>query len=85
MRDRVLFDNPELIARYVEQKCSVLLLTAHMCNWEWLLPAGGAQFGFPIDTVYKPDQGRGARRVRAPGAQPLRRQADPDSAASCSS
>ena len=54
MRDRVLFDNPELIARYVEQKVSVLLLTAHMCNWEWLLPAGGAQFGFPIDTVYKP-------------------------------
>ena len=54
MRGRVVFDNPELIARYVEQDVSVLLLTAHMCNWEWLLPAGGAQFGFPIDTVYKP-------------------------------
>ena len=54
MRGRVVFENPELIARYVEEKVSVLLLTAHMCNWEWLLPAGGAQFGFPIDTVYKP-------------------------------
>jgi Kdo2-lipid IVA lauroyltransferase/acyltransferase len=54
MKGRVVFDNPELIDRYVQQQCSVLLLTAHMCNWEWLLPAGGAQFGFPIDTVYKP-------------------------------
>jgi KDO2-lipid IV(A) lauroyltransferase len=54
MKGRVVFENPEVIARYVEQQCSVLLLTAHMCNWEWLLPAGGAQFNFPIDTVYKP-------------------------------
>ncbi len=54
MKGRVVFENPEVIERYVPQQCSVLLLTAHMCNWEWLLPAGGAQFGFPIDTVYKP-------------------------------
>jgi KDO2-lipid IV(A) lauroyltransferase len=54
MTGRVVFENGEVIDRYVAQRCSVLLLTAHMCNWEWLLPAGGAHFGFPIDTVYKP-------------------------------
>jgi KDO2-lipid IV(A) lauroyltransferase len=32
----------------------VILLTAHVCNWEWLLPGGGAHFGIPIDAVYKP-------------------------------
>ena len=30
------------------------MLTAHICNWEWLLPGTGAQFGIPIDAVYKP-------------------------------
>jgi KDO2-lipid IV(A) lauroyltransferase len=54
MTGRVVFENGEIIARYTEEKRSVLLLTAHMCNWEWLLPAGAARFGFPIDTVYKP-------------------------------
>ena len=51
---RVVIDNRELVERYAAERRSVLLLTAHMCNWEWLLPAGGAQFGIPIDTVYKP-------------------------------
>jgi len=51
---RVVIENRELVARFVAEHRSVLLLTAHMCNWEWLLPAGGAQFGIPIDTVYKP-------------------------------
>ena len=30
-----------------------MLLTPHFCNWEWLLPAGGACFGLPIDAVYQ--------------------------------
>jgi len=54
MTDRVVIENRDIVARFVAERRSVLLLTAHMCNWEWLLPAGGAQFGFPIDTVYKP-------------------------------
>ena len=51
---RVVIENRDLVDRYTAERRSVLLLTAHMCNWEWLLPAGGAQFGIPIDTVYKP-------------------------------
>ena len=32
----------------------MVVLAAHVCNWEWLLPATSAQFGIPIDAVYKP-------------------------------
>jgi Kdo2-lipid IVA lauroyltransferase/acyltransferase len=51
---RVVIENRDLVDRYAAAGQSVLLLTSHTCNWEWLLPAGGAQFGIPIDTVYKP-------------------------------
>jgi KDO2-lipid IV(A) lauroyltransferase len=51
---RVAIDNPELITRFVDEKRPVVVLAAHVCNWEWLLPATGAQFGIPIDAVYKP-------------------------------
>jgi len=51
---RLSMDNPELVARFVAERRSVVLLTAHVCNWEWLLPGGGAHFGIPIDAVYKP-------------------------------
>jgi Kdo2-lipid IVA lauroyltransferase/acyltransferase len=56
MTDRVVIENRDIVERFVAERRSVLLLTAHMCNWEWLLPAGGAQFGIPIDTVYKPQR-----------------------------
>ena len=51
---RVVVENPELIGRFVAEKRPVVLLTAHVCNWEWLLPGAGAQFAIPIDAVYKP-------------------------------
>lgn len=54
LKTRMVVDNPELVARYVAERRSVILLTAHICNWEWLLPGGGAHFGIPIDAVYKP-------------------------------
>jgi KDO2-lipid IV(A) lauroyltransferase len=51
---RITIENRDLIARYVAEKRPVVLLTAHVCNWEWLLPGAGAQFDIPIDAVYKP-------------------------------
>ena len=51
---RVAIENREMINRFVAEKRPVLLLTAHVCNWEWLLPGAGAQFDIPIDAVYKP-------------------------------
>jgi Kdo2-lipid IVA lauroyltransferase/acyltransferase len=53
LKRRVVFENPEVIDAYKAAKQSVVLLTAHVCNWEWLLLAAGARFGIPIDAVYK--------------------------------
>ena len=54
LTSRVLIENADIARRYIAEHRSVILLTAHVCNWEWLLPGGGANFGIPIDAVYKP-------------------------------
>ena len=54
LAQRVAIENPEVIERYIAEKVPVVVLTAHVCNWEWLLPGTAAQFGIPIDAVYKP-------------------------------
>jgi len=50
---RVEFENPELLRTYAEQRQSVLFLTCHQGNWEWLLHAVSDFMGCPIDVVYK--------------------------------
>lgn len=73
---RVTVDRPDLVAHYVARGCPVVLLAAHMCNWEWLLLATGAKLGLAIDPVYKPlrlpdvDAYVGAARARF-GARPI--------------
>ena len=51
---RVTFRNPEIFDRYIEQQQSMLLLTIHQSNWEWLLLALSVKLSFPIDVIYKP-------------------------------
>ena len=51
---RVSFENPEVIEAYKAARVSLVLLSAHVCNWEWLLLASGVRFEFPIDAIYKP-------------------------------
>jgi len=51
---RVTFENPELILQLEADRKTVVLLTPHFCNWEWLFLAGSARFGFTIETVYQP-------------------------------
>lgn len=62
IRRRVVFENPEVIARTSAAGQSVVLLAAHYGNWEWLLLSGGATFGFPIDAVYQPQRLAGLDR-----------------------
>jgi KDO2-lipid IV(A) lauroyltransferase len=50
---RVAFENPDLVEQCVAAKQSVVLLTAHYGNWEWLSLAAGIRFGIPIDIVYQ--------------------------------
>jgi KDO2-lipid IV(A) lauroyltransferase len=54
LAQRVVVENVDVVERFVAEKRPVVVLTAHVCNWEWLLPATAAQFGVPIDAVYKP-------------------------------
>jgi KDO2-lipid IV(A) lauroyltransferase len=53
LRARVAIDNRALVDRYIAEKRPVVLLAAHMCNWEWLALAAGAELGIPICSVYK--------------------------------
>ena len=50
---RVAFENPQLINQCVAARQSVILLTAHFGNWEWLSLAASAHFGITIDVVYQ--------------------------------
>jgi len=54
------------VRRFLDAGQSVLLLTSHMGNWEWLLQAVTLQLGFPVDAAYKPIRyARGERLMLA--------------------
>jgi KDO2-lipid IV(A) lauroyltransferase len=53
---RVVFENPELVTACHDAERSVILLTAHYGNWEWLSLAAGAHFDMTIDVVYQPQR-----------------------------
>jgi Kdo2-lipid IVA lauroyltransferase/acyltransferase len=53
---RVAMENPEVVEQCVKAGQSVVLLTAHYGNWEWLLLAAGVHFGVGIDVVYQPQR-----------------------------
>ncbi len=54
LRTRVHIKNVELARRYLDAGQSVMLVTSHLCNWEWLLQGVTLQLGYPIDAAYKP-------------------------------
>lgn len=52
---RVKITNPELVRDYSNDfKDSVIVLTIHQGNWEWMLHGATTALGIPIDPVYKP-------------------------------
>lgn len=60
---RVRFENPELLDGYAARGQSVLLLTTHQCNWEWLLLASSARLALPLYVVYRPLSQRWLERL----------------------
>jgi len=56
IKKRVTIENAELVIDRVAAGGSVVLLTAHYSNWEWLSLAAGAHFGVTIDVVYQPQR-----------------------------
>ncbi|MEO7989084.1 MAG: lysophospholipid acyltransferase family protein [Chryseolinea sp.] len=50
---RMIFKNPELIEYYKSINQSIILLSSHQFNWEWLLVAGSFMLPVEIDFVYQ--------------------------------
>ena len=54
-RERVTLDNVELLREYSNDFTeSVIVLTIHQGNWEWMLHGATTALEIPIDPVYKP-------------------------------
>lgn len=60
-RARVL--NPDLLQGLLSQGRPVIVVGAHLANWEWLGNALAAQLGWPIDVGYKPIRSPWAERA----------------------
>ncbi|MCK6616848.1 MAG: lysophospholipid acyltransferase family protein [Cyclobacteriaceae bacterium] len=58
LKSRMRFLNPELFTEHIRKNQSVILLSSHQFNWEWLLAAGNLWLKAPIDFVYQPIQTR---------------------------
>ena len=52
--DRVELENPEVLQPFIDQQQSILLLSIHQGNWEWLLRRVGDFLPCPMDGIYKP-------------------------------
>lgn len=50
---RIHILNREVIEHYYEKKQSVVVITSHQGNWEWLLVSCSLQLPFWVDAVYK--------------------------------
>jgi Kdo2-lipid IVA lauroyltransferase/acyltransferase len=53
LRKRMVYKNPEVVKEFTSQGQSVLLLSSHQFNWEWLLAAGCFSLPMQIDFVYQ--------------------------------
>jgi Kdo2-lipid IVA lauroyltransferase/acyltransferase len=63
MRAHVHIVNLELARRYLDAGQSVMFVTSHLCNWEWLLHGVTLQLGYPVDAAYKPLHDEWAERL----------------------
>jgi Kdo2-lipid IVA lauroyltransferase/acyltransferase len=63
MRARVTVQNLDIARAYLDRGQSVMLVTAHLANWEWLLHGMAVQLGYPIDAAYKPLRDAWAERL----------------------
>jgi KDO2-lipid IV(A) lauroyltransferase len=63
MRARVQIVNLEVARRYLDAGQSVMLVTSHLGNWEWLLHGVTLQLGYPVDAAYKPLHDQWAERL----------------------
>jgi KDO2-lipid IV(A) lauroyltransferase len=63
MRARVRILNLQTAESYLGAGQSVMFVTSHLCNWEWLLHGVTVQLGHPVDAAYKPLHDQWAERL----------------------
>jgi len=63
MRGRVRIVNLDAARQYLDAGQSVMLVTSHLGNWEWLLHGVTLQLGYPVDAAYKPLHDQWAERL----------------------
>jgi KDO2-lipid IV(A) lauroyltransferase len=63
MRAHVRVLNMDAARHYLDAGRSVMLVTSHLGNWEWLLQGVTLQLGYPIDAAYKPLHDQWAERL----------------------
>jgi Kdo2-lipid IVA lauroyltransferase/acyltransferase len=63
MRAHVQIVNLDVPRRYLDGGQSVMFVTSHLCNWEWLLHGVALQLGYPVDAAYKPLRDQWAERL----------------------
>lgn len=50
---RLVYKNPEIAQPFADSGQSIILLTSHQFNWEWLLTSGCLYLPFKVDFVYQ--------------------------------
>src|SRR5882757_724315 len=63
MCGRVQIVNLGAARQYLDAGQSVMLVTSHLGNWEWLLHGVTLQLGYPVDAAYKPLHDQWAERL----------------------
>ncbi len=53
LKKRMVYKNPELVKQFADRNQSILLLTSHQFNWEWLLVSGCLYLPIGVDYVYQ--------------------------------
>lgn len=54
LTQRMEFSNLDIVNEHLEQGQSMVFLSAHFSNWEWLLLSASINIPIPVDVVYKP-------------------------------
>jgi KDO2-lipid IV(A) lauroyltransferase len=60
---RVHIVNLDVPRRYLDAGQSLMFVTSHLGNWEWLLHGVTLQLGYPVDAAYKPLHDRWAENL----------------------
>ena len=63
MRARVRILNLDVARTSLDMGESLMFVTSHLCNWEWLLQGVALQLAYPMDAAYKPLQYPWAERL----------------------